>query len=163
MPALEPQSKVLLTGMCHIISQLPSHKIDKFIGGSGFIGAWILKTLLESNLHVRAVVRSQPKADFLLERFQEHRDKLEFTIIEDITTPDAFDAAFEDGTVQGVIHAASPRPTMNPEDDPDVLIKPAVEGTLGILKSAAKFDTVKRVVITSTIFNALVPNEPTTT
>lgn len=141
MPALEPQSIVLLTG------------------GSGFLGAWILRTLLESNLRVRAVVRSQSKADYLLDRFHQHRDNLEFKIVQDITVPGAFDEVFEDGSVQGVIHSSSPMPTANPDEDPDLHIRPAVEGTHSILQSAAKANTVKRVVITSSLVAVLEPKK----
>jgi nucleoside-diphosphate-sugar epimerase len=108
-------------------------------------------------LRVRAVVRSQSKADFFLAQFQAHHSNLEFKIVQDITVPGAFDEAFADGSIQGVIHSASPMPTQDPNDDPDLHIKPAVEGTLGILNSAARVNTVKRIVITSSTVAALEP------
>ncbi|CAG8683200.1 15722_t:CDS:2 [Acaulospora colombiana] len=162
MPALEPQSKVLLTGTKPTKLNPPTHKSNKnnmLAGGSGFLGAWTLKNLLESNLRIRAVVRSRSKADYLLDCLQQHRSNLEFRIVKDITVPGAFDEVFEDGMVQGVIHSASPMPTTNPDEDPDLHIKPAVEGTLSVLRSAAKIGTVKRVEITSSLVAALEPKK----
>jgi nucleoside-diphosphate-sugar epimerase len=49
--------------------------------------------------------------------------------------------------VDYVVHTASPLPIQVPEDE-QVVIKPAVEGTLAVLRAAHKHK-VKRVVITS--------------
>ena len=48
-----------------------------------------------------------------------------------------------------IVHTASPFPIEEPKDE-NVLIKPAVEGTLAVMK-AAILNKVKRVVITSSI------------
>lgn len=48
-----------------------------------------------------------------------------------------------------IVHTASPFPIISPHNE-DVLIKPAVEGTLAVMK-AAKLNKVKRVVITSSV------------
>ena len=48
-----------------------------------------------------------------------------------------------------IVHTASPFPIESPYNE-DVLIKPAVEGTLSVMK-AAKLNKVKRVVITSSV------------
>lgn len=46
-------------------------------------------------------------------------------------------------------------------DDPEELIRPAVDGTVGILKSITKVNpSVKRVVITSSVAAVLEPAEP---
>ncbi len=45
---------------------------------------------------------------------------------------------------------ASPLPTEQPKDH-DVLVKPAVEGTLNVLKAAAAEPMVKRVVVCSSV------------
>lgn len=119
------------------------------LGGSGFLGAWILKTLLDQGFTVRAAVRSPSKADYLKSRFPEQLEKLEFVFVEDITAPGAFDEAVKG--VDGIIHSASPLPIYEPTADPNALIRPAVEGTLGILKSANGSKTIQRVVVTSSI------------
>lgn len=46
-----------------------------------------------------------------------------------------------------MVHCASPLPIKQPDDE-QVLIKPAVEGTLAVLRAAHKY-RVKRVVVTS--------------
>lgn len=46
-----------------------------------------------------------------------------------------------------------------PGGDPQLLIRPAVEGTLNILRSAAKAGTVKRIVITGSIAAIIEPHE----
>lgn len=53
--------------------------------------------------------------------------------------------------VQGmdyVIHVASPFPIQNPSHA-DELIKPAVEGTMSVLRACHKVRSVKRVILTS--------------
>ncbi len=48
-----------------------------------------------------------------------------------------------------MVHTASPFPLDQPKDE-NVLIKPAVEGTLAVVRAAHKY-RVKRVVITSSV------------
>ena len=48
-----------------------------------------------------------------------------------------------------IVHTASPFPIEKPKDE-NVLIKPAVEGTLAVMK-AARLNKVKRVVVTSSV------------
>ncbi|TBU53008.1 NAD(P)-binding protein [Dichomitus squalens] len=104
-------------------------------GTNGFIGSWALKLFLESGFTVKAPVRSEGKASYLEKVFSAYGDKLEFVIIPDITKEGAFDAA----TV-GV----------------DAII-PAVNGTLGVLRSAAKVHSVQRVVYISSCSAVLDP------
>ncbi|PVF97744.1 NAD-binding protein [Serendipita vermifera] len=124
MPAISTSSKVLLTG------------------ASGFLGAQILKTLLDQGFFVRVAVRSESKTTYIRSHFHEYDGKFEFVIVKDITTPGAFDEAVKG--VDGIIHTASPVTDLD-------FIGPAVNGTLEILESAIKEDQVKRVAITSSI------------
>jgi dihydroflavonol-4-reductase len=55
-----------------------------------------------------------------------------------------------------VVHTASPFPGTAPKDE-NVLIKPAVEGTLAVMRAAHKHK-VKRVVITSSVAAMMVGN-----
>ncbi|TEB29189.1 D-lactaldehyde dehydrogenase [Coprinellus micaceus] len=130
MPTIPPSSKILVTG------------------GTGYIGAWVVKFLLDRGLAVRAVVRSEAKATLLKEVFATEAGdgNLEFSIIEDPFADGALDEAVKG--VEGIAHLASPLTVQG--DDPDDFIKPAVNGTLGVLKSALKNgSTVKRIIITS--------------
>ena len=94
----------------------------------------------------RGTVGSTAKAAYLNDLFEEYGDKLEVVVVEDITKDGAFDEAVKG--VDAVEHTASPFHTK--ADDPEELIRPAVDGTTGILKSILKYgDRVKRVVVTS--------------
>jgi nucleoside-diphosphate-sugar epimerase len=66
MPAIAPQSKVLVTG------------------ASGYIAAWVVKTLLERGFRVRGTVRSSAKGEYLANLFKAHGDRFEYVIVEDI-------------------------------------------------------------------------------
>jgi nucleoside-diphosphate-sugar epimerase len=57
---------------------------DSPSGASGFLGAWIVHTLLERNYRVRAAVRSPDTANDLKALFKQHADHLEFAVVEDI-------------------------------------------------------------------------------
>ena len=49
-----------------------------------------------------------------------------------------------------VLHTASPFPPDQPSNE-DIVIKPAVEGALNVLRACAKENSVKRVVLTSSV------------
>ncbi|KAJ3559469.1 hypothetical protein NP233_g11254 [Leucocoprinus birnbaumii] len=126
-----PPAKVLVTGV------------------NGYLGMWIVRTLLEQGYSVRATVRVASKGMYVLEYFQKQgfrSDKLEIAIVDDITKPGAFNEAVSG--VDAIVHSASPISVG--VHDPEVFIKPAIQGTTGILQSAFEFGSnIKRVVITS--------------
>lgn len=70
-------------------------------------------------------------------------------IIEDIATPGAFDEAVKG--VNGIIHTASPLSKFGLDTDAKSAVAPAVQGTVGILKSAQQSLDVKRIIITSSV------------
>uniref|UniRef100_A0A8H7XUH4 NAD-dependent epimerase/dehydratase domain-containing protein n=1 Tax=Psilocybe cubensis TaxID=181762 RepID=A0A8H7XUH4_PSICU len=119
-------------------------------GANGYIGTWLIQGLLEKGYTVRGTVRSEEKGKPLTEYFDStpYGSNLEL--------PGAFDEAVKG--VDAIEHVASPTVFLRrPDDPPDALIVPAVEGTLGILRSAQKFGSkVKRIVLTSSIV-ALLP------
>jgi nucleoside-diphosphate-sugar epimerase len=122
-------------------------------GVTGHIGFRVLRLALEYGYPVRAVVRSQAKADAVLSnpvlKAMEKDDKLEMVIVPDLTMPHAFDEAAKD--VKYVIHCASPVPFGPPTTDDayNEFIKPAVDATLGMLDSAFQSPSVRRIVVTS--------------
>ena len=117
-------------------------------GGTGHIGYRTLVEALRAGYQVRASIRRESSIAEIkaTKSVQPYLSSLSFVIVEDITKDGAFDEAVKD--VSYIVHVASPLPL--PSDDPDkTIIQPAIHGTLGILSSALKQASVKRVVITS--------------
>lgn len=69
----------------------------------------------------------------------------------DLTNADSLTRAVEGMDI--VVHTASPFPDKNPKDE-NVLIRPAVDGTLAVVR-AAHLHRVKRVVITSSVASVM--------
>lgn len=124
-------------------------------GATGHIGFHVLTKTLEAGYAVRAAVRSEAKAKALLsapELKDEPTEKLSTVIVPDLLAPGAYDEALQGG-VKYVIHVASPLSSDSITSDQfeSHLVQPAVRGTLGILESAKKAGTVRRIVITSSV------------
>ncbi len=117
-------------------------------GGSGFVGGHVILQLLAAGHTVRTTVRSLGKEAAVREALASagatNLDKLSFV---------AADLEKDDGWAEAVAgceyvqHVASPFPIAQPKDENE-LIRPAVDGTLRVLK-AARDTGVKRVVQTS--------------
>ena len=126
-------------------------------GASGHMGFRVVVNALTAGYHVRAVVRSQARANDILgsESIKKLNpgSALTFVIVPDILATSAYDSAVKD--VKYIIHTASP--LADPSDDlKKTIIEPAIKGTLNILEAAAKAPSVKRLVITSSVI-AVVP------
>ncbi|KAF8610163.1 ketoreductase [Ceratobasidium sp. AG-I] len=121
-------------------------------GANGFIGVQIARALLQRGHKVVGAVREESKATRLRQLFPNEvaNSFLSFGIVPDITQPGAFDSVLTDGKpFDAVIHAGSPL-SFSVKDVEQDLYRPAVEGTIGILKSIKEnAPSVKRVVITS--------------
>lgn len=126
-------------------------------GVTGYIGAHVtLEFLKDDKYQVRGSVRnpaSEKSQATLKEAFgDELYAKLELVPLE-LTKPEQFAAAVKGVTY--VVHVASPFPTTNPEDE-NLVIKPALEGTLNMLKACAGAESsVKRVCVTSSNYATL--------
>ncbi|KAG6830276.1 hypothetical protein H0H92_001542 [Tricholoma furcatifolium] len=121
-------------------------------GANGFIAIWVVRRFLEKGYAVRGTVRSADKGKYLQEYFSSYKDKLEIVVVEDITKEGAFDEAVKG--VDAIAHTASP--FYLTAASVKELIEPAVNGTVSILKSAAKNGHgVKRVVVTSSCASVL--------
>ena len=130
-------------------------------GASGYIAKHIVLQLLEAGYRVRGSVRN-------LDRGEEVRNavaarltgppaakNLEFVEL-DLNKDDGWAGAL-DG-VDALLHTASPFPMVQP-DNPDDLIRPAVDGTLRALKAASAAG-VERVVLTSSSVAVLGADHP---
>jgi nucleoside-diphosphate-sugar epimerase len=140
---LSPKNLVLITGV------------------TGHVGFRTLIQALQAGYWVRAAVRSHSKAQAILSHPKIQAlnagQRLTFTIVPDLACLSAYDEAVEG--VRYIIHIASPlmMGKLPPgKDEHAYFIRPAVRGTIGMLKAAKKCGTVRRVVITSSLV-ALVP------
>ena len=118
-------------------------------GATGYIATHIVQQLLQPGYRVRGTVTSlknEEKVKPLYKLCPEANDKLE--LVECDLDENCWDAAVKD--CRYVLHTASPVPIANPEDE-DEVIKPAVEGTMFVLRACQKAGTVKRIVLTSLI------------
>jgi nucleoside-diphosphate-sugar epimerase len=117
-------------------------------GGSGFVGIHAILQLLQQGYQVKTTVRSLSRKDEVLNMLKNGGvnsfDNLQF-IEADLTKDDNWHEAVEGCTY--VLHIASPIFLVLPKDENE-MIRPAVDGTLRVLK-AARDTGVKRVVMTS--------------
>jgi dihydroflavonol-4-reductase len=128
-----------------------SHTTVLVTGASGFIGLHCVLQLLEQGYRVRGTVRNAGRADEVREAMVANvgsgaTDRLEL-VEADLTQDDGWADAVRGCTY--VLHVASPFPNRVPDDENE-LIKPAMEGTLRVLKAAEEAG-VRRVVLTSSL------------
>ena len=117
-------------------------------GGTGYIGSWVAKYLLEKGYIVRLAVRDKNKTGkyaFLNAIAEKSSGKLE------IWEADLLKEASYNNAAEGadaIIHMASPFTLRFKEKE---LIQPALEGTKNVLAAANHSTTVKKVVLTSSV------------
>ncbi|KAJ4380278.1 hypothetical protein N0V86_004589 [Didymella sp. IMI 355093] len=123
-------------------------------GATGFIGAHVVAQTLSAGYHVRLSVRKEAQISNLRKIFSSHKASLDFVIVTDFTSPDAFSQALKGVTY--VFHLASPMPGTG-DDFQNDYVKPAVEGTTALLEAAKKTNTIKRIVIVSSLLALISP------
>lgn len=123
-------------------------------GANGFIGSWLVKTLLENNYTtIHATIFPGSDAPHLTTLAAASRA----TVV--IHEANLLDSAAISKAVEGcigVFHVASPCTLEAPVEPQRELVEPAVHGTLNVLEAARRCK-VRRVVVTSSI-SAMVPN-----
>lgn len=132
------------------------HKNAKVLvtGVTGYVGAHVARQLLLHGYKVRGTLRNASDEEKLNKLRQQITvglpDNLpEFEFVEaDLLKEDNWPSVV--AGCQYVCHVASPFPLQVPSD-PDVIIKPAVDGTLTVMKAAAADGNVKRLVLTSSL------------
>jgi nucleoside-diphosphate-sugar epimerase len=121
-------------------------------GGSGFVASHLVLQLLERGYQVRTTVRRQAaaaKVAPLLEMAGRYPGRL--TLAEaDLLKPGSFDEPA--GGCAVVFHVAAPfRMPEKISDGRAEMLEPALEGTRNVLASVDQADSVRRVVLTSTV------------
>ncbi|KAG5236919.1 oxidoreductase family protein [Salix suchowensis] len=108
-------------------------------GGTGFIAAYLVKSLLEKGHTVRITVG-------FLQEFDGARERLKI-FKADLLEEGSFDEAVQG--VDGVFHTAAPVLVPYSDRIQETLIDPCIKGTQNVLNSCLKASSVKRVVFTS--------------
>jgi dihydroflavonol-4-reductase len=118
-------------------------------GASGFIASHIVQQLLEGGYRVRGTVRDPDKtrAEGYLTGLSRANERLELAKA-DLVAEGAFDDTARD--CEYVIHTASPY-AIDVADPQRDLVDPAVKGTISLLEACRKADSLKRVVLTSSV------------
>lgn len=117
-------------------------------GISGFIAKHCAVELLKHGYAVRGTVRSRAKADEARATLARHCDTTKLSFADANLLSDAGWQTAMQG-IGGVLHVASPFPLGEPKD-PNDLLKPAVEGTLRVLRAAVA-SGIPRFVQTSSM------------
>lgn len=120
-------------------------------GGTGYVASWIIRYLLEDGKQVRMTVRDKTnkrKYEHLSIIAEHAPGKLE-VFEADLMHQRSFVEAMQGCEL--VIHTASPFKVgkiKNPEME---LVTPALEGTQNVLQAANQTESVKRIVLTSSV------------
>lgn len=119
-------------------------------GGTGYIGSWVVKELLEKSYTVRMTVRDKSKKD-KYKQFDEiiksSKGKLELWEA-NLLKDGSFDAAAKGA--DAILHIASPF-TLRFKNAQKDLIDPALLGTRNVLNAATRSGTVKKIILTSSV------------
>ena len=120
-------------------------------GVSGYIASWVAKYLVDDGYQVHGTVRSLSDPDKVahLQKIDREGSGTLKLFEADLLAPNSFIDAMEGCGL--VIHLASPFMIQHVKDPERQLIKPAVEGTKNVLETVNKTETVKRVVLTSSV------------
>ena len=118
-------------------------------GISGFIAKHCAIELLNAGYRVRGTVRSAAARDAVRDTLGRHADVTGLEFAEaDLLADESWRPAVEG--CSGVLHVASPFPSTQPKDE-NVLIRPAVEGTLRVLRAAVAAGVPRFVQTSSTV------------
>lgn len=119
-------------------------------GATGFIAGHCIKELLTHGYAVRGSVRNPATADVAHLHALARRTGGSLELVQARLDADSGWSEAVAGCAY-VWHVASPNPSHMPKNE-DEVIRPAVDGTLRVLRAAAASGTVRRVILTSSTF-----------
>jgi nucleoside-diphosphate-sugar epimerase len=119
-------------------------------GGTGYVGAWVVKELLGKGYTVRLTVRDKNnKAGYAhVSRIAEQAAGTLEIWEADLLREGSFDEAAKGA--DAILHIASPF-TLSFKDAQKELIDPALGGTRNVLRAASNSGSVRKVVLTSSV------------
>lgn len=120
-------------------------------GGTGYLASWIVKQLLDDGLEVRTTVRNLAQKDkyaHLTALAVKSKGVLQF-FEADLLKKGSFAEAMDGCEL--VIHTASPFKITGIKNAQKELVEPAMEGTRNVLDTVNATESVKRVVLTSSV------------
>ncbi len=120
-------------------------------GGTGYLASWIIKQLLDEGKEVRTTVRDLSQKDkfsHLTALAVKSKGALQF-FEADLLKPGSFTEAMNGCEL--VIHTASPFKISGLKNAQKELVEPALEGTRNVIGSVNQTESVKRVVLTSSV------------
>jgi len=119
-------------------------------GATGYLAGWIVKNLLESGMTVHASVRdvSNTEKRAHLDKIAENSNGEIIYFESDLLENGSFKEAMD--SCQIVFHTASPF-VMDADDPKKDVIDPAFNGTRNVLNTVNETDSVKRVILTSSV------------
>ena len=120
-------------------------------GASGYLGSWVVHTLLSEGEIVHATVRDPAREDrvrHLHEMAAGLPGELKL-FAADLTRDGGFEEAFSG--CEAVMHTASPFQVSGIKDPQAQLVDPAVHGTERALRAVDACESVKKVVLTSSV------------
>ncbi len=126
-------------------------------GGTGFIGSWVVKILLEKGYNVKVPVRDKNKKEKYqhLLNIAAKADGLLEIVAANLLKEGSYDKPAEG--CSAILHIASPF-TLRFKDAQKELIDPALKGTQNVLNAATKSTSVKKVILTSSVAAVLGDN-----
>ena len=142
-------STALERGAATLLRNASARDLLRLAFPAGFVGSHCVRVLLAGGFRVRGTVRD-PKDDAKtapLRELEGASDRLEL-VAANLMKDDGWTEAVAGAMY--VLHVASPFPITAPKHKDD-LIRPAVDGTLRVLKAAAAEACVRRVVLTSSV------------
>ncbi len=119
-------------------------------GANGYLASWIVKKLLIEGHTVHATVRdihNKEKINHLLEYGKKYKGNIKF-FSADLIEKNSFDEAMRNCSI--IFHTASPF-KLEIKDSIKELINPALDGTKNVFSSADKVDSIKKIVLTSSV------------
>ncbi|KAJ3460928.1 hypothetical protein MRS44_011795 [Fusarium solani] len=141
--------------MPSVEATIPSGSMVLVTGATGFVASHVTRQFLERGYKVRGTVRDLAQASWLIDNhFKSYAESghLELVVVPDLVADGAFDEA-----IKGVSTIAHIATISNLDPSPHNIIPQTVTGATGVLKSAIKEPSVRRVVFTSSIMAAVLP------